>query len=69
MKRSILVKEKDGTTRELVISKAAFIKENIGMLHLDKLPDGTWRLLFSQDITDNFTKIDSFEIYRSDTGV
>jgi hypothetical protein len=66
MKRSIVIKEKSGETRELVLSKAVLIKEDISMLHLDKLPDGTWRLIFSKDITDDFSKISSFEIFRSD---
>jgi len=36
------------------------------MIHFDELDDGTWRLIFSKDMIDDFSKIKSFEIIRED---
>jgi hypothetical protein len=36
------------------------------MIHLDKLDNGTWRLIYSEDVIPELDKIDSFEIVRED---
>ena len=64
MRRAIEIKFKDGSSKTLELSKATAIKADIGMLHLDRLPDKNWRLTFSEDITEEFSKIDSFKIIR-----
>jgi hypothetical protein len=67
VKRSLVIKLKDGTSKELPISKATRIKsDEMGMMHFDKLQDGTWRLTFNDSIIDNFSKIESFFIKRED---
>ena len=64
MRRAIEIKFKDGSSKTLELSKATAIKADIGMLHLGRLPDKNWRLTFSEDITEEFSKIDSFKIIR-----
>lgn len=66
MKRAIKINFKDGTNKELVLSKATAIRSDLGMLHLDKISDGKYRLTFSQDICDDFSKIESFGVIRED---
>jgi hypothetical protein len=67
MLRSLVIEFKDGTNKDLLISKATRIKsKEVGMLHFDKLSDGTWRLTFSDDITEDFSKIVSFSILREE---
>ena len=67
MKRALTINFRDGTSKELVLSKATRIKsEGVDMMHLDKLPDESWRLIFSDSITDDFSKIESFSIVRED---
>ena len=68
MQRSLVVNFKDGTNKELLITKAIRIKsKDVGMLHFDRLQDGTWRLTFSDDITEDFSKIESFSLLRDDS--
>lgn len=64
MRRAVAVKFVDGSVKELELSKATSIKSDAGMIHLDKLKDGTWRLVFSTDITEEFKHISSFEMIR-----
>jgi hypothetical protein len=67
MKRAIVIKFTDGTEKELVLSKAACIHTfNVGTLMLDQLKDGTWRLIWSDGLIEDFTKVAGFEIRRED---
>ena len=66
MRRAIEIKMIDGTSVTLELSKATSIREDIGMLHIDKLDSGTWRLLFSKDIAEDFKKIESFNMISED---
>ena len=63
-RRALEIKLKDGTSTILELSKATAIKANVGMLHLDRLKDSTWRLTFSDDIAEDFSKIESIVIIR-----
>ena len=63
-RRAVAIKFKDGTSRILELSKATAIRSDVGLLHLDKFKDGTWRLTFSYDIAEDFSKITSLEIIR-----
>ena len=54
----------EGTDLVLELSKATRIKTKKNMIHFDELEDGTWRLMFSGDMIDDFSKIKSFEIIR-----
>lgn len=69
MKRAVVINFKDGSKKELVLSKATAIRFeaiDAGMLHLDKLLDGSWRLTFSDSIAKDFSTIDSFTMLRED---
>jgi hypothetical protein len=64
MKRSIIINFKDGTQKELQLSKATKLNCDASMLHLDKLKDDTWRLIWSKDLIDDFSQVVGFEIRR-----
>lgn len=65
MKRSILVK--DGTNRELVITKVTELKlSGKEMLHLDKLDDGTWRLVYTSNVISNLKELEALVVVRED---
>lgn len=56
-----------GLDIELNLSKAAAIKSgDKQMIHLDKLPDGSWRLIYSKDLIQDFSKVKSLDIIRID---
>jgi hypothetical protein len=63
MTRSIKL---DGLDQELVLSKATAIKTEKNMIHLDQLPDGTWRLIYNANMIPDFTKLTSLTIIRED---
>lgn len=65
MKRVIRLVFKDGSTKDLELTKVTRINSDLGMLNIDKVKDG-WRLIFSQDITDEFINIDRIDIVRED---
>lgn len=54
----------EGTDIVLELSKATAIQGKKKMIHFDQLEDGTWRLMFSKDLIEDFSKIKSFEIIR-----
>lgn len=53
-----------GTNVVLELSKATSVKTNKGMIHLDELDDGTWRLIYNGNIIPDFSLIESFKIIR-----
>lgn len=63
MKRAITL---DGLDQELILSKATAIKTDKNMIHLDQLPDGTWRLIYNANMIPDFTKLTSLTIIRED---
>lgn len=62
--RSLKINFDDGTFKEIVLSKTTKINCDAGMFHLDKLKNETWRLIFSEDFVDDFSKINNIEIIR-----
>lgn len=65
VKRSIFVEcsdEEDSFILEL--SKVTAVKTKQKMIHLDELPDGSWRLIYNSDHIPDFTKIQSLKIVR-----
>jgi hypothetical protein len=54
-----------GTGVELELSKFATPKVDKEFIHFDKLPDGTWRLLFNVEGVD-IQDIEAFQIIRED---
>ncbi|MCK5021327.1 MAG: hypothetical protein KAS32_30225 [Candidatus Peribacteraceae bacterium] len=63
MKRSILIK---GIDKELVLNKAVSVRTDKEMIHLDKLDDGTWRLIYNENLIPDFSLVESFDIRRED---
>lgn len=64
IRRAIEVKFVDGTSQFLEISKATKINSNIGMLHFDRIKDGSYRLTFDDSICKDFSQIESFNVVR-----
>lgn len=60
-KRSVKI---EGLDLELQLSKAASPRTGKKFIHLDELPDGTWRLLYSPDLIPDFTKVEALRIIR-----
>ena len=65
MKRSIIIKFKDGTTKELELVKATGVRTSQEMLHLDKINNG-WRLIWNENLIPDFSQIVSFDMYREE---
>lgn len=63
MRRAIRI---EGTGEELELSKATTVRTDKRMIHLDELPDGTWRLIWNADMIPDFTKIEALTIIRED---
>ena len=63
MKRYVRI---NGLGIDLVLSKVTSVKTENEMIHLDKLKDGTWRLIYNENMIPDFTKIVNFEIIRED---
>lgn len=55
-----------GTGITLELSKVTAVKTKQRMIHLDELPDGTWRLIYNGDHIPDFTKVESLTIIRED---
>lgn len=56
-----------GTDVVLELSKFATPKTDKEFIHFDKLPDGTWRLLYNVKDAPNIQAIQGFEIIRQDS--
>lgn len=66
MRRAIKLNFNDGTSKELELSKATLVKTKKEMLSLDMLDDGTWRLIWSENLIADFTKLVNMEVVRED---
>ena len=66
VERTMRLKKLDGTTVDLPIVKATAIRSGAGMLHLDKLPNGSYRLIVSDDIIDDMSQFESMTMIRKD---
>lgn len=62
-KRTIKI---EGLGVELPLSKATAVKTEKQMIHLDQLPDGTWRLIYNSNLIPDFTQVKSLTIVRED---
>lgn len=62
-KRSIKI---EGTDQELELSRATAVRTSKKMIHLDELPDGTWRLIYNAEMIPDFSKVKSLTIVRED---
>jgi len=50
----------------LELSKATAIKVDKQMIHIDQLPDGTWRLIYSTSLIPDITQLKAITIIRED---
>ena len=58
--------EVEGTDHVLVLSKATAVKTKQNMIHIDQLPDGTWRLIYNGNMIPDFSKVLGLKIIRED---
>ena len=58
--------ELTGTDIVLELSKVTAVRTKQRMIHLDELPDGTWRMIYNGEHIEDFSKIDCFKIVRED---
>lgn len=66
-KRSIRLNFTDGSYRDLELSRAVSVKTSNEMLNLDRLADGTWRLIWNESLIPDFSQIVNFEVIRECT--
>jgi hypothetical protein len=66
MKRAIRINFNDGTYKDLELSKAVTVKTKNEMLNLEKLQDGTWRMIWNESLIEDFTKVVNFEVVREE---
>jgi hypothetical protein len=70
MKRSIILESNDGKViRELELSKVTTVKTYNEMFYLDKLGDGTWRLIYNEALIPDITRLSSLRIVRDNGAV
>ncbi len=55
-----------GTDIVLELSKVTAVKTKQRMIHLDELPDGTWRLIYNGEHIPDFSQIQALQIIRED---
>lgn len=63
MRRAIKL---EGTDTVLELSKVTAVRTKQRMIHLDELPDGTWRLIYNGDHIPDFTKIEALVVIREE---
>ncbi len=63
MKRAI---EIEGIGKILELSKATSVRTEKEMIHLDKLSDGSWRLIYNENLIPDFSKVKSLKIIREE---
>ena len=56
----------DGTYIDMEISKATAVETNNPMVYLDKLRNGTWRLVWDKALMEEFSSFKSMEMIRED---
>lgn len=65
-KRSLVIKYKDGSIKELELSRATLVKTEDQFMRLDQLKDGTWRLIWSEGLIKDFSQVERFDVLRKD---
>ena len=68
IKRAIEIEFNDGQTKELEIGKAVAMKGQTehtnGQIYLEQMKDGKWRLLYTEDVIEDFTQVKGFNVIR-----
>lgn len=62
--RKFRLNKVDGTYIDLNITKAASVDTKQSMINIDKLNDGTWRLIWDKNLMKEFTEFKSLEMIR-----
>lgn len=69
-KRAIEIEFLDGTKKELEIGKAVAMTpqsdDNGGKIYLERMKDGKWRLFYTEDVIEDFSKVKGFNVVRED---
>ena len=58
--------EIEGTGETVELSKVTGVRTNKNMIHLDQLPDGTWRLIYNSKMIPDFSKVLGLKIIREE---
>ena len=58
--------EIEGTGIVLELSRAVSVKTDKKLIHLEELPDGTWRLIYNSKMIPDFSKVKGLKIIRED---
>lgn len=58
--------EIEGIGQILELSKATAVKTSQNMIHLDQLPDGTWRLIYNGNMIPDFSKVLGLRVLREE---
>ena len=66
MKRTFIIRKKDGTNIGLNITKAVSIKSPKKTFTLEEMKDGNYRLTWSDSLVANFSEIEGFVIMREE---
>lgn len=70
IKRAIEIEFKDGSTKELEIGKVVAMngssEHTSGKIYLEQMKDGKWRLLYTEDVIEDFTQVKGFNVVRED---
>lgn len=66
MKRTFIIRKKDGINVGLNITKAVSIKSPKKMFMLEEMKDGNYRLTWSDSLVANFSEIEGFVIMREE---
>ena len=62
--RAVVVELEDGSELKLQLSRATMVRSAKQMIHLDRLDDGTWRLIWSGVTIPDFTAVRSLRMER-----
>jgi hypothetical protein len=68
-KRAMRINMADGSYKDLPITQAVAMKtskENDNRIYLEQLTDGTYRLLWTEDLITEFKDVQGFEMIRED---
>lgn len=55
-----------GIDKLLELSKVVSVDIEKKMINIEELPNGTWRLIYTKSLIDDFSKVEGFEIIRED---
>ena len=64
MKMALKVNKEDGTSEVLVVSKLVEIKTTKDVVEIEKLKDGTLRMIYSSGLFPDFEKVVGLEFVR-----